>query len=276
MFENILISEIISNGKYYTALTNANDNQLHRHDFIEIFYVVAGSATHFLNGVQTELKAGDAFLLKTTDKHRFSSLNSSSFTHRDICVTVEEFKSICDFLNPELYDNILNKKNLSVKINLESLSFFEAMLNSYTSELNSNVFNEVLKTITTNILFIFKNKAFSAKKAMPDWVKQLIDYMRSPYYFQMTVSELTEDLHFSKQYICYTFKQCVGMSITDYFLKQRIDYAKYLITTTTESIQQIAYSAGFNNLTFFYRYFKKAFGSTPLEMRKKSSLSNNG
>ena len=46
----LLISDIIANGEYYTALSTADNNQYHCHEFIEIFYVVAGNAVHELNG----------------------------------------------------------------------------------------------------------------------------------------------------------------------------------------------------------------------------------
>ena len=44
MNSELLISEIIPNGNFFTSLTISNNNQLHRHEFVEIFYVVSGSA----------------------------------------------------------------------------------------------------------------------------------------------------------------------------------------------------------------------------------------
>ena len=46
MNSELLISEIIPNGNYFTSLTISNNNQAHCHEFVEIFYVVSGSADH--------------------------------------------------------------------------------------------------------------------------------------------------------------------------------------------------------------------------------------
>lgn len=266
---NMLISEIISHGNYYTALTNANDNQPHCHEFIEIFYVIQGAASHNLNGKQKMVELGDVYLLKPTDFHSFSSVDSAPFLHRDICIKADEFKKVCDFIRPNLYQDLLNDKSvIQSKLNIEELESFEHLIKSF-SPLNEDTYEQVLKVVTTSVVFLFAHEA-STEKAMPDWVRQLVDYMQSPYHYQYPISKLTKDLHFSKQYICYTFKKYIGTSITDYFLNQRINYAKYLIMTTTDPIGNIAYSAGFNNLTFFYRSFKKKFGVTPLQLRKQS------
>ena len=69
----LLISDIIANGEYYTALSTADNNQYHCHEFIEIFYVVAGNAVHELNGKKQTVGVGDLFILKLpifTDLYR--------------------------------------------------------------------------------------------------------------------------------------------------------------------------------------------------------------
>jgi transcriptional regulator GlxA family with amidase domain len=82
------------------------------------------------------------------------------------------------------------------------------------------------------------------------------------------VSEITKDIPYSKQHICNTFKKYMGQSITEYFLGQRLNYAKYLLLSTSDSIASIANTTGFNNTSFFYRSFKKQFDVTPSELRK--------
>jgi two-component system response regulator YesN len=84
----------------------------------------------------------------------------------------------------------------------------------------------------------------------------------------MSVSEITKDIPYTKQHICNTFKKYIGQSITEYFLHQRLNYAKYLLLSTTDSIASIANITGFNNTSFFYRSFKKQFDVTPSELRK--------
>jgi AraC family transcriptional regulator len=68
------------------------------------------------------------------------------------------------------------------------------------------------------------------------------------------------------------FSSTVGVSITDYIQKKRIDYAKDLLNTTDLSVLSISSEAGFKTLSNFNKLFKKAAGSTPAEFRKKQSI----
>lgn len=275
MQSKMMISEIIPNGKYYTALTNANDNQPHRHEFIEIFYVISGSAIHQANGKDTEIGTGEVCILRPSDFHRFISKASATFTHRDICVETEEFQEVCAFISPTLYESILSSPTFfSSKLDIDAMNFFEKLLKTYVADINIEAYTQACRTVTSNIVFLCMGKSPQEKNFMPDWVQQLVDYLHSPYYYQLSVGELTKDIHFSKQYICNTFKKYVGMSVTEYFLQQRLNYAKYLIMTTTDSIANISFTVGFNNVTFFYRSFKKHFNLTPMELRKKVTLSS--
>ncbi len=272
MQSKMMINEIIPHGKYYTALTSANDNQLHRHEFIEIFYVISGSAIHQVNDKETTIGTGEVCILRPSDFHRFISKASATFTHRDICVETEEFRKVCSFISPTLYETILSSPAFySSRLDIDEMNFFEKILKTYVSDNNPDAYTQACRTVTSNIAFLCTGKSSGNKNFMPDWVQQLVDYLHSPYYYQLSVSELTQDIHFSKQYICHTFKKYVGMSVTEYFLTQRLNYAKYLILTTTDSIANISYTVGFNNVTFFYRSFKKHFSVTPMELRKKSN-----
>ena len=272
MLSKLLVNEILSNGEYYTALSTTNNNQYHSHEFIEIFYVVAGSATHELNEQQHDVTAGDIFVLKPTDFHRFiPSKESTSFLHRDICVKVNEFKKICDFIYISAEDNFLNQTIESqTKISIETITFFENYFKSFSLDINSDSLNRVCKTVISMLLIeILNNNPQMNRKPIPDWIRQIVDYAKSPYYYQCHISKLTENIPFSQQHICNMFKKHIGMSITEYFLQQRLNYAKHLILSTSDSISNIAYVTGFNNESFFYRSFKKHFGITPLELRKK-------
>ena len=49
----------------------------------------------------------------------------------------------------------------------------------------------------------------------------------------------------------------------DYLNRQRIEQSCYELSTTDDSITEIAYRNGFNDLSYFIRTFKKYKGITP-------------
>ena len=51
----------------------------------------------------------------------------------------------------------------------------------------------------------------------------------------------------------------------------RIEHAKYILTTTDLTLEQIAEICGYSNEVHFYRQFKQITGLTPSKYRKKES-----
>ncbi len=61
------------------------------------------------------------------------------------------------------------------------------------------------------------------------------------------------------------------MSFSNYISKQRIERAKILLKETDDSVIDIAFKVGFNNVTYFNRIFKKYLNTTPSEFRLQST-----
>ena len=76
MLSIIKNDELFNSSDYYTALTDATNNQYHQHEFIEIFYVVSGRVIHYINGKKEVLEPYTLYLLRPHDFHNFSSCNT--------------------------------------------------------------------------------------------------------------------------------------------------------------------------------------------------------
>ena len=271
MRSELLISDIIPNNNFFTALTMANNNQMHRHEFVEIFYVVSGTAEHILNGQKTVITSGDIYIITPSDYHCFKSYDSTvNFIHRDICISVDEYKEICAFLDlPSFEETLTSNLTLHSKLDVDTIAFFEKTFNAFALDINNKSYNRLCRGITSSILlFMSNNNAHFNRATVPSWIQDILDLLRSPYLYGMSVNDITKDIPYTKQHICNTFKKHMGQSITEYFLQQRLNYAKYLLLSTTDSIASIANITGFNNTSFFYRSFKKQFSITPSELRK--------
>lgn len=72
------------------------------------------------------------------------------------------------------------------------------------------------------------------------------------------------DSAFSHYFQKYTFK-----SFTQFLLDVRLGHACKLLLSTDETVNQICYRSGFNNVANFNRLFKKYRSSTPQEYRRR-------
>lgn len=59
------------------------------------------------------------------------------------------------------------------------------------------------------------------------------------------------------------FRHEQGMTFSDYMMRLRIERACALIEDRPRSIGDVAYSAGFNDLSYFARIFRRYIGMTP-------------
>lgn len=79
----------------------------------------------------------------------------------------------------------------------------------------------------------------------------------------ITIDELAELCHLSKFYFCRIFKEVTGDTPTNYISHHRIHIAKAMLKDKSKSIQQIATLCGYNDISYFYRCYKKITGKSP-------------
>ena len=64
------------------------------------------------------------------------------------------------------------------------------------------------------------------------------------------------------------FKLRTGKTFVDTLNEVRLGHASRMLIDTTDSINEVAYKCGFNNMSNFNRIFKKKKDSTPKEFRQ--------
>jgi AraC-like DNA-binding protein len=72
----------------------------------------------------------------------------------------------------------------------------------------------------------------------------------------------------SRNFFCRIFKEILGSTPFEYIIENKMVLAKKLLTTTNISVEQISTVCGFEDLTYFYRLFKRHFHTTPIQFRE--------
>lgn len=99
-------------------------------------------------------------------------------------------------------------------------------------------------------------------------LKQVLDFLEHNYTGALTLKQLSASVSMSPKYFCRFFSEMTHQTPMDYLNRQRIERACYEISTTDDSITDIAYRNGFNDLSYFIRTFKKYKGTTPGKYKK--------
>lgn len=80
------------------------------------------------------------------------------------------------------------------------------------------------------------------------------------------------DLGITHIHLCSAYRKETGETIGQSLLRIRLKNAKRLLTESRKSIIEISTLCGFNDLSYFYRAFKKETGMAPGDFRKHSAL----
>lgn len=99
-------------------------------------------------------------------------------------------------------------------------------------------------------------------------VERAIEYMSLNFQKQITLGEVAKLANMTEVSFSRFFKNRTGITFIDSLLEMRLGHASRLLIDTTQSIAEIAYNCGFNNISNFNRLFKKKKGCTPREFRE--------
>ena len=99
-------------------------------------------------------------------------------------------------------------------------------------------------------------------------IRKIKDHIKEHLSESISLSSLSAIVIYNETYISRLFKQSTGVKLSEYIYQERIAKAKYLLSTSSDSIQAIAAAIGFDSPQYFSLVFKKSVGITPSEYQR--------
>jgi AraC-like DNA-binding protein len=152
-----------------------------------------------------------------------------------------------------LFGNIVqafasSKENNQPYMKVNLLNIFEIIL----GELSDNTETHGKRTIRNNY-----EKIIACKESIDNNLGS-----------KFTLAALADQCGLSPNFFCKIFKEILGNSPFEYINENRMVLAKKLLTTTNINVEQISVICGFDDLTYFYRLFKRYCHTTPTLFRE--------
>jgi AraC-like DNA-binding protein len=101
-----------------------------------------------------------------------------------------------------------------------------------------------------------------------DIIHDLVEYLDNNFNQTYDRIKLAERFNLNEDYMGQLFKKVTNTNIANYINIKRIEAAKLLLKETDSKVIDIAFHVGFDNLTYFYRHFKKHTGYSPIEYKR--------
>ena len=261
----------------------------HRHEYIEVVYVLSGSAVHTVDGKCSAVKRGDLCILNVDTVHMFCPERKSAepLVVYDLMFTPSFFERLQDGSDSleALMDSYLFQKlprlpqeacaGFSVTENLHA-RFSELFNRMYDEYRGRNVGSmEVIRAYLLQVLVtaIRMNTAGnqSGARSKERLVRLVLDRIDAGYAEAVGVKELAAEVHLSPDYLGRVFKEITGQTVSAYLQTVRIRNACGLLSATQRTVADIAAACGFSDPKNFYSAFKKHTGFLPGDYRRKNA-----
>ena len=108
-----------------------------------------------------------------------------------------------------------------------------------------------------------------ASSAELERLQLTLDYLHQHYDSVVSLQELADLTHLSREACCRSFRRMTGKSITEYLQEYRVTQSLPLIRSGRYSISQVAELCGFSNASRFAAAFRKRMGINPGHYHKE-------
>ena len=98
-------------------------------------------------------------------------------------------------------------------------------------------------------------------------IERVMAYLNEHFQKNISLNDVAQLTNMAESAFSRFFKTRTGMTFIDSLTEIRLGHASRMLIDTTQSVSEIAYECGFNNISHFNRIFKKKKGCTPKEFK---------
>ncbi len=247
---------------------------LHRHDFYFILALRKGSGVHEIDFISYEISDNSIFFLRPGQVHRLR-LNAGSEGY--LMEFAKDFQLSSGGNSNPLLRKAANKNccQLAEGESTRLSEILHSVFEEYTDKRDG--YQEIIKA-SIQIFLIELLRQRQNKENVPtatnrysqERLEEFIGLLETHINSQKLVSEYADRMSLSPFQLNSITKNLLGKTaaelIDDYIL---LESKRYLLATSNQ-VNQIAHHLGYEDVSYFIRFFKKQTGQTPESFRQNS------
>jgi AraC-like DNA-binding protein len=255
----------------------------HLHPELELHFVIKGEGVRFIGDNISNFSAGEILLLGQNLPHTWRC--REEYFHENGALQVEaivlHFLPTClgrDFLDlPEAYliPKLLVKAKRGMIVTGKSKQQLVELMYAAVNASNLDRIILLLSIIkilaeSDDYLPIASAHAFyQSNDAETLRLNNVCAYTLANYKKNITLEEISAISNLSVTSFCRYFKQITKKTYNDFLVEIRVSHACRFLIEDRFPTEIVCFKCGFNNISNFYRHFKRITTMTPLEYKRK-------
>ncbi len=258
----------------------------HRHNYVEMVYMCAGTTTHIIGGSkELTLEEGDLLFLNQNVYHEILPSGEDDIAVNFIILPeffdkpismVERENMIRDFLISTLagdtaindYLYIKTKGIVPVENLLENMIWTIIGRHPMMDTINQTSMGLLLMNLSRFVDQIGRGDPQQEEQSL---MFSVLDYIEH-HYQSGTLAEISELTHLPTYQVSRMLKKRTGKNFKELLQLRKLQQAAYLLQNSTLSIDKIIEHVGYENSSYFYRMFREKYECSPSEYRQKPGL----
>ena len=240
------------------------------YDYYLIHYIESGKGLFTCRDQTFELGQGASFLIEPGELTTYRSDDEEPWRYRWLAFNGKEAAELLGYEggaggHP---DPVIQDKRLDIGQWIEAIqSTFQERAAS--GGLRATGFLYLILSALREAMFPDVRQEAEPLSKIEAHVRQVVQMLTTQYAEPISIEQLADSLGYNRAYFSKMFKHYVHVSPVTFLLNMRIGKARQLLRERTElTIEQIAYSVGFNDPLYFSKQFKRFYGLAPSAYRK--------
>ena len=279
--QNVLFEESID-GLYISRVVRdfkftMSDVHIHYNDY-EVYYLLEGERCYFIGTKIYHLKQGSLVFVRRNVIHKTALSREAHHDRILLEISRSYLESVFAITGELTLHDFFQDDCIILSLESEEQNFITELLLALGRELGTknSGFRLLVKSLVAE-LFIYakrmENKTNPSASSRTDdprhrQIEQIACYIAENCCSPLSLNSIAEQFYMNKCYLSRIFKEITGFTVNGYLHARRIQKARSLLIQNSMNISEVAEAAGYENLTYFERVFRKHTGMSPLEYRK--------
>ena len=237
------------------------------HEFLKIVYVLKGRGTFFIEDQEIPFEAGDVVVIPYGFKNRIEDRPNAATSLYICCIDQQTWR-----FDPSIPTQV------TVSTHHGSRQFTHRIASAMRRMIHQQQLDHAIRPImmvgeALKILeqLIHQNHQTKTNRYRDETdveiIEQYVSNLPSRFFEEQSIDQVCQNLGIPRRTFTKHFQKITGSTWLNYVHQLAIEHAKQRLAHSDAPVTSIAFECGFNDLSTFYRQFKRHCNMAPMEYR---------